>query len=138
VTGMRTFSCEILEPGGPVWAGQVFEAVIPATDGQFAIRAGRLPVIVPLGAGALTLADLEGDKTVYFVDGGIARMDHNGLCVMARQCMAAAALDRKAVWDEMADANAMPRETDEQDAARQERLSAMRSKFKLAQAFGKR
>jgi F-type H+-transporting ATPase subunit epsilon len=135
---VKTFSCELLSPAGPVWQGEVREVILPATDGQFAILAGRLPVVVVLGAGGMTLTQRDEEQATYYVEGGLARMDDGVLCVMATECVSAASLDRKVVWDEMAEANALPRDTDEQDTIRQERLTALRTKFKLAQAFGKR
>ncbi len=138
MTGKRTFSCELMSPEGSVWSGEAVGVVLPATDGQLAVLAGRLPVVVALGAGALTVTVSEGELATYYAEGGLARMDDGVLCVMAGECVNAVQLDRKVVWEEMAQANALPRETDQEDAARQERLTALRAKFKLAQAFGKR
>ena len=132
----KNYHCELLSPEGRVWAGEVTSAVLPATDGQLAVLVNRLPLVSALGAGALRLTLPGSAEAIYYVTGGVARMEANHLTVLAQECIPVEQLDAHDVWEELAEANALPRGTEVQAASRDDQLAAMRVKFKLAQAHG--
>lgn len=132
----KTYQCELLTSEGRVWAGDVTSAVLPATDGQLAVLINHLPLLAALGAGAMRLTLPGATEAIYYVSGGVARMEANYLSVLAQECVAVEHLDAHDVWEELAEANALPRETDELAGVRDKRLTAMREKFKLAQTYG--
>lgn len=133
----KCFHCELLTADGRVWDGEVTSAVLPAIDGQIAIFVNRLPVLVALGGGALRLTLPGSEEALYYLVGGTARMEENRLTILADECIAATRLDSHDVWEELSEANAMPRGTNEEVAIRETRLMALREKFKLAQAQGR-
>jgi F-type H+-transporting ATPase subunit epsilon len=134
----KSFHCELLTAEGGVWTGKVSAAVLPATDGQLAILAHRLPVLVAMGGGALRLTLSDGGEAMYYVFGGTGRMENDHLTILAEECVSVSQLDPHEVWEELSDANALPHKTDDERTIRDSRVIALREKFKLAQAHGGR
>ena len=132
----KTFHCELLTAEGGVWAGDIAAAVLPATDGQLAILANRLPVLMAIGGGALRLTLPDGEEAIYYAFGGTGRMENNRLVVLAEECIPVVQLDPHDVWEQLSEANALPRKTDEEMMIRDERVISLREKFKLAQTHG--
>ena len=134
----RQFHCEVITPEGPVFAGEAVSAIFPAPDGLVGVLGGRGPLATLLSGGPLTVRQAEGSENEYYVAGGFARFHENTLVLLAEECVPIEAIDAEAAWQQIQRAQAMPRETDEQIALRDQALDAARAKFKLAQKHRKR
>ena len=118
-------------------AGEAVSAVFPAPDGLVGVLGGRGPLVVLLGSGPLTLRELGGGESVYFVSGGFARFNDNVLTLLTEECVPVHEIDPEATWQEIERAQQLPRETPEQAEMREEALQAAREKFRLAQKHRK-
>jgi F-type H+-transporting ATPase subunit epsilon len=133
----RPFQCEVITPETKVFAGEVVSAIFPAPDGLVGVLGGRGPLVTLLGSGSFTVRGMDGRREEYFVTGGFARFCDNALTLLAEECLPIEAIDAERAWDEIQQAQKLPRETPEQIALRDEALEAARAKFKLAQKFRK-
>ncbi len=133
----RPFRCEVITPKGRAFAGELVSAVFPAPDGLVGVLGGRGPLVTLLGSGPFTARELSGSRSVYFLSGGFAQFLDNVLTLLADECVPLREIDPEAAWRQIEQAQQMPRETPEQDQAREEALKAARDKFKLAQKHRK-
>ena len=77
-----TFSCTLTTPEQELFSREVSYVDLPAHDGQVGILAGRAPLLVKLGYGALRLKDTGGQETAMFVGGGFAQVKGGGVEVL--------------------------------------------------------
>lgn len=134
----RTFSCEILTPGGPVCSVWAAGMTLPASDGQFGILPGRAPLAAEVGSGLLVIEQADGKRLEFYVRGGFARMAGDVATVLAEQCVSLADLDPEAVWEELQDARRLPAQTEAEFEARDRAVDLAREKFRILQAYRKR
>lgn len=134
----KTFRCEISGPDGPVTDEAVHSCVLPAADGYMGIMAGRAPLAAVVGTGQITLTDADGEKRELFVSRGFLRVRENHMTILAEECKPLEDLDAEEAWDLLQQAYALPQETDEQRALRDEALQIGRTRFSLAQKIRKR
>ena len=133
----KPFRCEILTPVGRRCACDAVSVVFPAMDGQYGVMGGRTPLVTMLGAGVLTVEPVNGDLQEFFMAGGFATVRENTLIILADECDAASEIDREEAWEAIAQARAMPGETDEEFELRYEALDLARKRFALVQTRGK-
>ncbi|HUT02042.1 MAG TPA: F0F1 ATP synthase subunit epsilon [Phycisphaerae bacterium] len=133
----RPFRCEVITPTGRAFAGEFASAVFPALDGLVGVLGGRGPLVMLLGSGPLTVREMDGAPTGYFLAGGFARFRDNVLTLLTAECLPLHEIDPEAAWREIQQATALPRETPEAEARREEALKAARDKFNLAQKHRK-
>jgi len=112
--------------------------VFPALDGQYGVMGGRTPLVTMLGDGVLSVEPVKGDLQDFFLVGGFAAMRENTLIILADECEAAGEIDREEAWDAIAEARAMPVDTDEEFELRLEAMDVARRRFALVQTRGKR
>jgi len=129
----RAFRYELFTPEGPAGSDQAVSAIFPAADGQVGVLAGRGPLACLLGAGALTIETLQGQRREYFVSGGFAQVRENLLTVLAEQCQPVDQIDPEDAWAELQEALKLPTRTDQERAWREEAVGAARKKFDLVQ-----
>jgi F0F1-type ATP synthase epsilon subunit len=127
----------VITPRGRAFAGELVSAVFPAPDGLVGVLGGRGPFVMLLGSGPLTVCEVNGSRSVYFVSGGFARFQENALALLTEECMPAGEIDPEVAWQEIEEAQRLPRETPELAEAREQALQAARDKFKLAQKYRK-
>jgi len=133
----RPFRCEILTPIGRRCACDAVSVVFPAMDGQYGVMGGRTPLVTMLGAGVLSVEPVDGDLQEFFLAGGFATVRENTLIILADECESAGEIDREEAWEAIAQARAMPGETDEEFELRHEALDVARKRFALVQTKGK-
>jgi len=129
----RPFRCEVHTPQGSRCACEAVSVVFPATDGQYGVMGGRTPLVTMLGMGVLTIEPVEGELQEFFLAGGFATVRENTLIVLAHECENVKEIDREEAWEAIADARAMPDETEEEFEARAEALELARKRFALVQ-----
>jgi len=132
----KPFRCEILTPTGRRCACDAVSVVFPAMDGQYGVMGGRTPLVTMLGAGVLSVEPVSGDPREFFMAGGFATVRENTLIILADDCEDASEIDREEAWEAIAQARAMPGETDEEFELRCEALDVARKRFALVQTKG--
>jgi len=133
----KPFRCEVITPDGRGFSGELTSAVFPAPDGLVGVLGGRGPLVMLLGGGPLTVREPSEARTSYFVAGGFARFCDNALTLLASECTPIHEIDPEVAWREIQQALALPRETPEQEARREEALATARAKFSLVQKYRK-
>ncbi|MBL7219077.1 MAG: F0F1 ATP synthase subunit epsilon [Phycisphaerae bacterium] len=133
----KPFRCEILTPVGRRCSCDAVSVVFPATDGQYGVMGGRTPLVTMLGTGVLTVEPVSGELLEFFLAGGFATVRENTLIILADDCQAASEIDREEAWEAIAQARAMPDETDEEFNLRSEALDVARKRFAIVQTRGK-
>lgn len=125
-----SFQCVIVTPERQVLDRSVESAVLPAHDGQVGILTGRSPLLVKLGAGALTVRTGSGEEAFY-VEGGVAQVKDNKLTVVTDGSKAVADLDRGSAQKELDDAIKLVATDDATQARKDERMQRARAKLAL-------
>ena len=100
------FRCLVVTPEMQVLDAQATQVILPAHDGLLGILPGRAPILVKLGLGPLTVDAVDGKRTVYFIDGGVAQMKGDTLTLATTEATASAELDADAARAELAEATA--------------------------------
>ena len=125
------FQCSVATPEGLVFDQSVTAANVPAHDGQVGILTGRAPVLLKLGAGALSLSVAGGADVTLFVAGGVAQMKDDVLTILTDEANAVGKLDvaaARAVVAEQADETVVG---DAAIASRQRRLDRARAVLRV-------
>jgi F-type H+-transporting ATPase subunit epsilon len=126
------FGCTVLTPEQQVLDEQITQAIVPAHDGQVGILTNRAPLMTRLGTGQLRLDLPNGQKRVYFIDGGIAQMKENRLTILTGEAIAQSDIDAETARAELAEAAAV-QPTDELSARqRQHRMERARAMQQMA------
>jgi F-type H+-transporting ATPase subunit epsilon len=126
------FGCTVLTPEQQVLDEQITQAIVPAHDGQVGILTNRAPLMTRLGTGQLRLDLPNGQKRVYFIDGGIAQMKENRLTILTGEAIAQSEIDAETARAELAEAAAV-QPTDELSARqRQHRMERARAMQQMA------
>ena len=126
------FSCTLVTPEHQVLDEQVTQAIVPAHDGQVGILTERAPLVTKLGVGELRLDLVNGQKRVFFIDGGVAQMKDNRLTILTSEAIPPAQIDPEAARAEFAEATAMRPVDDRAAEQRDHRLKRARAMQGLA------
>ncbi len=126
------FQCVIVTPELQVLDIQAKSVVVPAHDGLLGILTDRSPILVKLGLGPLTVDFAEGNRRVYFIDGGVAQMKDNVLTIATTEATAVEDLDEKQAETELADATAGRLGRDIPADLRERSIRRARTKLALA------
>ena len=95
---------EIVTPEGKVFSSDVSELQFPsAFKGYYGVLPGHTPVLTPLGNGLINCL-LDGKKVVFTVFGGFAEVGPSHATILARESEIADSLDKKAITDQMLEA----------------------------------
>jgi F-type H+-transporting ATPase subunit epsilon len=79
---MATFPFELVSPSRLVFSGEVEQVDVPGAEGDFGVLPGHAPFISMLRPGILTIRS-GNDAKRYFVRGGFAEVNPDGLTVIA-------------------------------------------------------
>jgi F-type H+-transporting ATPase subunit epsilon len=134
----RPFPFELLTPDGRLCAVEAVSAVLPASDGLLGVLGGHAPLVTMMGAGPLIVHELKGPVHEFYVAGGFAHVRDGALTIVAEEAAPLEEMDREAAWEEIRRARALPAETDEEVARRDQRLAVARTKFSVVQKYYKR
>jgi F-type H+-transporting ATPase subunit epsilon len=117
------FQCVVVTPEQQVLDESITQAIIPGHDGLIGILTDRAPLLTKLGLGPMRLDHANGNKSFFFVEGGVAQMKDNKLTILTNEATPASEIDAEAARAEFAEAQAR-RATDEKTAADRERQMA--------------
>ena len=79
---MASFPFELVSPSRLVFSGEVEQVDVPGAEGDFGVLPGHAPFISMLRPGILTIRN-GNDAKRYFVRGGFAEVNPDGLTVLA-------------------------------------------------------
>ena len=79
------FRFELVSPEKLVLAAQVQQVQVPGTEGDFGILSGHAPVMTSIRPGVLEVTTRSGNAKRFYVRGGFAEADPEGLVVLAQQ-----------------------------------------------------
>ena len=79
---MASFPFELVSPSRLVFSGEVEQVDVPGAEGDFGVLPGHAPFISMLRPGILTIRN-GNDAKSYFVRGGFAEVNPDGLTVLA-------------------------------------------------------
>lgn len=82
------FFFELVSPERLIFSGEVISVQIPGAEGDFEVLAGHAPVLSGIRPGILNIKS-EGDSERYFIDGGFADANPDGLTVLAPEIITA-------------------------------------------------
>ncbi len=78
---------ELISPEAVVFSEEIYEAILPSTEGQIAVLPGHIPLITLLKAGVISLRRQKGDAESRLehiaTGGGFVEISENSIKVMA-------------------------------------------------------
>jgi F-type H+-transporting ATPase subunit epsilon len=95
---MATFPFELVSPTRLVFSGEAEQVDVPGAEGDFGVLPGHAPFISALRPGVLTIRN-GADLKRYFVRGGFAEVNPEGLTVLAETAVPVEDVDREAMAD---------------------------------------
>ena len=123
--------CSVITPEEKVLEARVSSVVIPAHDGQVGLAPSRAPLLAQLGDGMLRLDFEEGGSRYFFVGGGFAQMKDNNLSIVADEAIPAEDIVKQTAEEELAAAQAIKTNNDEQIDAKLRAIDKARSKIAI-------
>ena len=100
-----TFKFELVSPERVLLSIDADQAVVPGSDGEFAVLAGHAPVIATLRPGVLDVT-AGGSKRRLFVKSGFAEVDPSRLTVLAEKAYDVDEMSSSAIAEELKAAEA--------------------------------
>ncbi len=85
---------EIVSPERLLLSQQVRSVTVPGTDGYFTVLGDHAPFMTTLRSGFITVVDQAGISHVYYVRGGFADVNAEGLTVLAEEAKPVAEFDK--------------------------------------------
>lgn len=95
---------DLVSPERLLISEEVESVVVPGGDGYFTVFARHAPLMSTLKPGQLEVKDLSGTVQKFFVRGGFADVNPNGLTILADQVIPLAELDAAALAQEVRNA----------------------------------
>lgn len=92
---------ELVDPGGPVFEGEVGQVVIPALSGQLGIRPQHAPLVTQLAVGHMRAQKTDGGWLDFAVAEGFAKVQDNKVIVLADAVEEASEIDVGRVKDSL-------------------------------------
>lgn len=119
---MASFPFELVSPTRLVFSGEAEQVDVPGAEGDFGVLPGHAPFISALRPGVLTIRN-GADVKRFFVSGGFAEVNPEGLTVLAENAVPVEDVDRDAMADAIKSAEKAVAEAKD-DAARWKALEA--------------
>ncbi|GGO94361.1 ATP synthase F1 subunit epsilon [Stakelama pacifica] len=77
---------ELVTPEKLVRSGEVYQVVVPGTEGDFGVLAGHAPFMATVRDGELAVyADERSQPDMIRIEGGFAEVNEKGLTVLAEK-----------------------------------------------------
>lgn len=76
---------EIVSPEARVYAGDVQSATVPGEEGYFTLMGPHAPLMSVLKPGFVTIVVAEGQTETFYVQGGFAEVNEDGLTILAEE-----------------------------------------------------
>lgn len=99
-----TFTFELVSPERLLISEDAESVVVPGSEGDFQVMANHAPVLATLKPGLLDVVLPGGKERRIFVRGGFAEAGPESLTVLAQQAIDSADLDKKALAQEIQNA----------------------------------
>jgi F-type H+-transporting ATPase subunit epsilon len=119
---MASFPFELVSPTRLVFSDEAEQVDVPGAEGDFGVLPGQAPFISALRPGVLTIRN-GTDVKRYFVIGGFAEVNPEGLTVLAETAVPVEDVDRDALAEAIKSADKAVAEAKD-DAARWKALEA--------------
>ena len=129
----KIFAVAVLTPTAPPHRQEAQSVVFPAPDGRVGVLAGRSPLVAVIGAGKLEIQDPAGRRRLFFVSGGFAQVCEDGITILTEEFVPVEQLDVERLWADLEQAKALPADTDQAWAVKDEAMTLARTRFNLAQ-----
>ena len=100
----ETLKFDLVSPERLLVSEEVESVVVPGGEGYFTVLARHAPLMSTLKPGQLEVKDLSGSVQKYFVRGGFADVNPNGLTILADQVIPLEDLDAEALAQEVKNA----------------------------------
>ncbi len=95
---------ELVSPARLLFSGDVASVTIPGTEGEMGIYPGHSPVLTTLRPGVVTVTRDGGAAERFFVRGGMAEVNPQGLTLLAEVAIPMAELSADVMARQVADA----------------------------------
>src|SRR5262249_29674523 len=101
---MAKLHFDLVSPERLLLSTEVDQVDVPGSEGDFGVLAGHAPVMTTLKPGVLSVMEQGKGTEKFFVRGGLAEVNPNGLTVLAEEAMPLAELDTAALEQRVRDA----------------------------------
>jgi F-type H+-transporting ATPase subunit epsilon len=89
----EAFHFELVSPEKHILSGMVEQVIVPGREGELTILAQHAPFLASLRPGFLTVTNKDGSEQRFFVRGGFADTNPEGLTILAEEALSADKLD---------------------------------------------
>jgi len=124
--------CIVVTPEKTVLTQEASFVVMPLSDGEYGILPNHAPLIARLGVGELRITGMDGKRTHYYLEGGFAEVLGDTVALLTMYSVPAQDLDLAQAEAELEEELADPDDSIELAGLRQERLSHLRAKIRVA------
>jgi len=124
---MATFNFELVSPDKQQFKGAAESVLVPGLEGDFQVLSQHAPVMTALRPGVVAIDEGGGKHSRFFVRGGFADVNPNGLIVLAETAIPAHELNAEWINQQIKNAEEDVADADEAGKpALQEKLDRLR------------
>ncbi|MCX5494673.1 F0F1 ATP synthase subunit epsilon [Kaistia dalseonensis] len=98
------FPFELVSPERLLLSEQVLSVVVPGSEGEFEVLKNHAPFMATIKPGVVTVTPASGAAQRFFVRGGFADINANGLTILAEQAIPVESLNAERIAAEIRDA----------------------------------
>jgi len=74
---------EIITPDKKVFAGEIKSVRVPGKKGSFQVLKDHAPIVSTLDNGPVIMVDMEGNESIYEINGGVIEVKANKIILLA-------------------------------------------------------
>ncbi|MBI5008448.1 MAG: ATP synthase F1 subunit epsilon [Bacteroidia bacterium] len=74
---------EIITPDRKVFEGEIKSVRVPGKNGSFQVLKDHAPIVSTLDNGPVIMVDLDGNESVYEINGGVIEVKANKIILLA-------------------------------------------------------
>lgn len=127
-----SFKCTVVTPEAQIVDETITQAIVPGHDGKLGILTDRAPLLMKLGLGEMRLDLPNGQKQIFYVEGGVAQVKDNNLTILTQEATPAAEISAESARAELAEAEARRTTDPASFESRQKQLARARARIELA------
>jgi F-type H+-transporting ATPase subunit epsilon len=74
---------EIITPDRKVFEGEIKSVRVPGKKGSFQVLKDHAPIVSTLENGAVIMVDMDGNESIYEINGGVIEVKANKIILLA-------------------------------------------------------
>lgn len=80
---MNSIQCDIMSIDCLIFSKKIKQITVIGTEGELGILSGHAPIITQLNSGPLIITNINNNKEIFYLDGGLMEVESNRISCLA-------------------------------------------------------